>query len=145
MNHEKIAVTGDKKAKKVVIKDFSMTGRERDILQILWDSNKPMIASEFHKVRDDLTINTVQAVLKTLLKREFIQVAEIKYSGTVLSRSYVPTMAEEEFTVASITKDIHDLKKFDITPGSFFVDFLSKNTLSKEDKSLLEEFMKNLK
>ena len=43
---------------------YRLTNRERDILDILWESGKSMVASEITSMRDDLSINTVQAVLK---------------------------------------------------------------------------------
>ena len=39
-----------------------LTSREIDILNILWENEKPLIASEIADARSDLTINTVQAV-----------------------------------------------------------------------------------
>ena len=47
-----------------------------------------MIASEIVKTGTDLNINTVQAALRSLIKKNYIEVAEIVYSGTVLTRSY---------------------------------------------------------
>lgn len=78
---------------------FRLTNRERDILDILWDSEKSMVASEITAAKDDLSINTVQAVLKKLLQKDLIKVDEIVYSGTVLSRSYKPTLAPEQFEI----------------------------------------------
>ena len=74
-----------------------LTSREIDILNILWENEKPLIASEIADARSDLTINTVQAVLRKLLKYQLVEVADIVYSGTVLSRSYRPTITSEEF------------------------------------------------
>lgn len=78
---------------------FRLTNRERDILDILWDSEKSMVASEITAAKDDLSINTVQAVLKKLLQKDLIKVDEIVYSGTVLSRSYKPTLTPEQFEI----------------------------------------------
>ena len=78
-----------------------LTSREVDIMNILWENEKPLIASEIADARPDLTINTVQAVLKYQL----IEVADIVYSGTVLSRSYRPTITSEEFAVHELTSD----------------------------------------
>ena len=58
---------------KVEITDFNLTGREKDILDILWKAGKGLIASEIVKEMEGLTINTVQAVLKKLLKRNLIK------------------------------------------------------------------------
>ena len=82
-----------------------LTSREIDILNILWENEKPLIASEIADARSDLTINTVQAVLRKLLKYQLVEVADIVYSGTVLSRSYRPTITSEEFAVQELTSD----------------------------------------
>lgn len=44
-----------------------------------------------------LNINTVQSCLKVLLKENLIEVADIVYSGTVLSRSYRPLISRDEY------------------------------------------------
>lgn len=108
------------------ITDFSLTGREKDILTILWNAGKAMIASEIVKEHEGLTINTVQAVLKKLLKRKLIKVDQVVYSGTVLSRSYIPTLTEEEFETSMISSNIFGLKRFSISPAKFVLGFLSK-------------------
>lgn len=84
---------------------LKLTGREMDIMNILWNSQKPLIASEIAEYRSDLTINTVQAVIRKLLKYQLIEVADIVYSGTVLSRSYKPSISSEEYAVHKVTSD----------------------------------------
>ena len=81
------------------IDKYRLTNREKDILDILWESPEALVASEITATRDDLSINTVQAVLKKLLQKELIQIDEIVYSGTVLSRSYKPTLSPERFEI----------------------------------------------
>ena len=92
---------------------LKLTGREMDIMNILWNSQKPLIASEIAEYRSDLTINTVQAVIRKLLKYQLIEVADIVYSGTVLSRSYKPSISSEEYE--EMEKAFPGLKA-----GSFF-------------------------
>ena len=48
---------------------------------------------------------SVLAVLRKLLKYQLVEVADIVYSGTVLSRSYRPTITSEEFAVQELTSD----------------------------------------
>lgn len=88
-----------------------LTSREVDIMNILWTSGKPLIASEIADCRPDLTINTVQAVLRKLLKYQLVEVADIVYSGTVLSRSYRPTITSEEETIDELQKMLDEYKK----------------------------------
>ena len=56
-----------------------------------------LIASEILKRNDSLNINTVQACLRALVNKQFIKVADIVYSGTVLTRSYAPIVTQDEY------------------------------------------------
>ena len=57
-----------------------LTKRQEDVMNILWDAKEPIIASEIVKTGTDLNINTVQAALRSLIKKNYIEVAEIVYS-----------------------------------------------------------------
>lgn len=76
-----------------------LTGRDMDILDILWKPENPMTASQITDAKDGLTINTVQSVLQKLLKLELVEVADIVYSGTVLCRSYRAAVSAQEITL----------------------------------------------
>ena len=58
-------------------------------MKILWSSDKPLIASEILKRNE--------ACLRALVNKQFIKVADIVYSGTVLTRSYTPLVSREDF------------------------------------------------
>lgn len=96
------------KKKKTV---FNLTNREMDILNILWSAGEPLVASEIAKRDETLTVNTVQATLRKLLKQELVEVADIVYSGTVLSRSYRPTDASKDFAVQEFSAQFKSFKK----------------------------------
>ena len=85
---------------------FNLTNREMDILNILWNSEEPLVASEIAKRDDTLTVNTVQATLRKLLKQELVEVADIVYSGTVLSRRYRPTVDSKDFAVQEFSAQL---------------------------------------
>ena len=85
---------------------FALSKRELDVMNVLWEEGKPMIASKIPEKRPELSINTVQSVLKNLLQREFIEVADIVQSGTVLSRSYAPVITPEEYAMKYVTSEI---------------------------------------
>jgi predicted transcriptional regulator len=102
------------------LKDFKeiikLTNREADILRILWSADHPLIASEIANAEDTLTINTVQVVLKNLLRKKLIEIADIVYSGTVLSRSYRPTITAKDLTVQQFVNDVQSLSNVISTP-----------------------------
>ena len=63
--------------------------RQLEVMDVLWESGEPMIASEIVKAREDLNVNTVQAALRSLVKKNYIEVADIVYSGTEIGRAHV--------------------------------------------------------
>mgnify|MGYP000031496832 CR=1 FL=1 len=76
------------------------TKKELEILKTLWNSAAPMIASEIAKANNALNLNTVHACLRS----------DIVYSGTVLTRSYVPVITSEEY-FGDLYNDILGTKK----------------------------------
>lgn len=86
-----------------------LTNRDFDILQILWSSSTSLTALEIVKKNPDLTMNTVQAVLRKLLKEGFVKIDKIVYSGTVLSRSFAPAITSEEFILKQARENMQDL------------------------------------
>jgi len=63
----------------------------------MWETNKPMLASEIVNAKDELNINTVQSALKALIEKGYIEVAEITHSRTVLARTYRPVVSKESY------------------------------------------------
>ena len=96
---------------------FKLTEREIDILNILWSANKPLVASGIHKLDSSISLNTIQAALRNLLNKKLIEVADIVYSGTVLSRSYRPTISSHDFSMQGLVSQIKDLDKNISTPS----------------------------
>ena len=74
-----------------------LSQRQLEIMQILWNSRKPMTASEILAQDDNLNINTVRVSLRSLEKKGYIKVGDIVHSGTVLARSYVPVVPIEKY------------------------------------------------
>ena len=74
-----------------------LSKRQLDVMKVLWDHSSPMVASDIVNGSPALNINTVQSCLKVLLKEELIEVADIVYRGTVLSRSYRPLISRDEY------------------------------------------------
>lgn len=109
-----------------------LSGRELEVMKILWASEKPLVASEVASADSSLSINTIHSVLKTLLKNKYIKVADIVYSGTVLTRSYAPIV-----TLADYLKD-----------NFFFASTLTavSSFIEKEnDEEVIDELDKLLK
>ena len=96
-----------------------LTGKEMDVLNLIWHSETPLTASEIIKLDETLSIHTVQAVLRDLLKKEYVEVAGIVYSGTVLCRNYRATLKSKELTANHLTSQLKKLTK-NIPPSMLF-------------------------
>lgn len=119
-----------------------ITNRELDIMQLLWNAEKPLIASEIASLKPDLTINTVQAVLRKLLKQGYIEIAEIVYSGTVLTRSYRPLISEQDFGADQLLETFRSFP--DLSISRLVAGLLNEN-ISLEDITELEAMLEKQK
>ncbi|TCK98125.1 penicillinase repressor [Natranaerovirga hydrolytica] len=122
--------------------DLKITNREKDVLEVLWNSDTPLLASEIPKINPSLSISSVQLALRNLLSKKIIEVADIVYSGTVLSRSYRPLISKEDFITNEIINSFKSLDKT-ITTKNIVATLLKhekneSNTI-KELEKLLEE------
>ncbi len=122
-------------------KEFALSRRELDIMNVLWAEGKPLKASDFPERKPELSINTVQSVLKKLLQRGFIEVAEIVQSGTVLSRSYAPVIKPEEYAVKYVMTEIFPFDKMVLGTGYLSALFESV----ENDEMLMEELEQFIK
>lgn len=113
-----------------------LTRREYDIMYILWQSETSLVASEIARRGEDLTINTVQAVLKKLLNKKLIKIDEIVYSGTVLTRSYTPTVSADEFEMDFLLTSFLKLADKPMMTSNFIAALLEQE---KDSDKLLHE------
>lgn len=88
----------------------TISNRERDILALMWEVNEALTAKQICDLNEDLVMSTVQTTLRNLLKRKLIKVDEVVFSGKALSRSYLPTISQEEFIIDQF--ESIDLQKF---------------------------------
>jgi len=124
--------------------EYALSKRELDVMNVLWEAGRPMIASDIPGVQPSLSINTVQSVLKKLLMRNFIEVDKIVHSGTVLTRSYRPIISSEEYAVKFVTKEIYPFDKF-LSRASLFNALFDSAENSEELIGELEEFIQKKK
>ena len=80
--------------------------REIEILNILWKAGAPLAAFEIVEEGNRLSQSTVQAILRKLLKEELVVVDGVKYSGNVLTRTYLPSPKTREMMRQQALKDI---------------------------------------
>ena len=75
-----------------------LSNRELAIMTVLWNAERPLAATDIPELDPSLNINTVKSALQNLLKKSCIQVADIVYHGTVLTRTYKPILTQESYS-----------------------------------------------
>lgn len=110
-----------------------LSHREKDVMDVLWSSDEPLTASMITKNSNGLTLNTVATVIKKLLEKKYIEVGEIVYSGTVLTRTYNCLVSAEEYALEQLQSSKKSALKFSVL--NFVDDFLKTN----EDEEVLNE------
>ena len=99
------------------------TKRQLDVMNVLWNAKAPMSASDIANSDPSLNINTVRSTLNSLLKAELIEVSNIDYSGTVLSRQYSAVLTAEQYISENFSNVL----------DNFSTSSLVANFIQKED------------
>lgn len=86
-----------------------LTPSQLNIMKTLWDKKEPMIASDFVQLDPSLNLNSVQSALRSLLKKNYIEVSDIVYSGKVLTRRYITVVSSEDYASENINGVLEDL------------------------------------
>ena len=100
------------------------------VISMLSTTSLTAMAQDVSKTAQVQNINTIQACLRALLKSEYIKIADIVYSGTVLTRSYTPCVSKEEYFSESF-KDI-----VGSSPFSLFASLIDSETDAEELEQL---------
>lgn len=123
-----------------------MNPRELDVLNILWKSEEPMMATDIVNSGEGLTQSTVTAVLRKLLHAKLVEVVGVTHSGKVLSRTYRPTEASRDVILQDFAENYNCFRDI-ISKSSLFAALLKTNENPQdaakdisELKSMLKEY-----
>lgn len=74
-----------------------LTVRENEIMDIFWHSEKALSANDVYLLQPELSKNTIQAVLRKLLKMNYLEVAGIGYNKNSLTREFKAAVTQAEY------------------------------------------------
>lgn len=121
-----------------------MNPRELDVLNILWKSEEPMMATDIVNAGEGLTQSTVTAVLRKLLHAKLVEVVGVTHSGKVLSRTYRPTESSRDVILKDFT-DSYTCFRDIISKSTLFAALLKTNDDPKEVTKDISDLKKILK
>ncbi|MDR1687971.1 MAG: BlaI/MecI/CopY family transcriptional regulator [Clostridiales bacterium] len=124
---------------------YQISQREGEILNILWESQEPLFASQIAKHLTDrneqLSINTVQSAVKNMLKKNLVEVADIQHSGTVLSRRYRPVLSKSDFLSYDLLRYYKEIDK-NISAVSIISALLDCEEYNQDLADALEKYLR---
>jgi len=124
---------------------YHLTNREEELMEMLWQSNKPLTSVEMLERSDGSSWkdNYLHIMLRSLLKKGSIQVCGTVQYGTQYARQFEPALTKEEYAAKLIAgKGLVDGSIAKVTAA------LAKETKVKDTDKLikdLEEFIDTLK
>ena len=119
-----------------------LSERERTILNMLCEADRPMMALDIIAENKTLSQSTVQVTFRRLLGRGLIEVAEISHSGNVLSRAYVVTEKAKEEVLLYVIEEYQQIR--DILSVSEYIMALIKAETDREKPRQLIQDVKEL-
>lgn len=105
--------------------EFYLPEREVDILYVMWNAGRPLMASEITEANEELKLATVHTTLKRMLKKNLIEVVDFAKSGNVFGRCYQPTLSLREFELGKISSEFKNKKSMDITASNLVAALLN--------------------
>ncbi|MDE7252591.1 MAG: helix-turn-helix domain-containing protein [Acetatifactor sp.] len=121
-----------------------MNPRELDVLNILWKSEEPMMATDIVNEGEGLTQSTVTAVLRKLLHAKLVEVVGVTHSGKVLSRTYRPTPESRDIILKDFTDNYSSFR--DVIPkSSLFAALLKTDGNTQEMQKDIAELKSMIK
>lgn len=87
--------------------DTRLTKSEREIMKLLWEVGEPLTGREIIEKSDNRTWKKsyVHLLINSLLDKELIIVDGFKKNSKNYSRTFAPSMTEEEFRIMQVTDE----------------------------------------
>lgn len=117
---------------------FPKISEKKEVMLVFWNSKDPLTASAVSEKEKRLKTNTVLVALRSLLKKGYIEVADIVYSGTVLTRCYRPVITAEEYVA-------DELQSMQLNPLNFSTLNFVEQLLKNDETNILEELEELIK
>lgn len=120
------------------IYEYNLPDREVEILYVMWNAGKPMMASEIAEADEELKLATVHTTLKRMLKKNLIEVVDFAKSGKVFGRCYQPTICLKEFELGKFANEFRKKQSKDITASNLVATLLEDEDSSRALEELDE-------
>lgn len=104
------------------MKQITLTKSEKEIMNLLWNVDRPLTATEIVNMTPERTWKKsyIHLLINSLMQKQLIKSDSLVRTGRNFGRTFVATMSEEEFSILQITNN----KNFSQKSIPFFVSAL---------------------
>lgn len=120
--------------------------KEKEIMNIFWELNKPCLISDILRAKPSLSRNTVAKALVTLESKGYLKVDSIRRTVTRTGRAYVPTITKSDYERHIALMDSLSIgNSITKTTLSFFSTLLKTENIDDDFLSELETMIHDYK
>jgi len=111
--------------------EIKLTGKEMEIMAVLWGRKEPITASELIETSSDRTWkeNSIYIIMNTLIKKGAVELTYYKPTGTNTARAYKAIITAEDYALSSVAS----IKKFGKSGIPIDIDVLIKGIREMEE------------
>lgn len=87
------------------MKQITLTKSEKEIMGLLWNTDRPLTATEIVNLTPERTWKKsyIHLLINSLIEKKLIKSESLVRTGRNFGRAFVATMTEEEFMILQIT------------------------------------------
>lgn len=88
-----------------ILKQITLTKSEKEIMGLLWNTDRPLTATEIVNLTPERTWKKsyIHLLINSLIEKKLIKSESLVRTGRNFGRAFVATMTEEEFMILQIT------------------------------------------
>ncbi len=126
---------------------MKLTGRELEVMRILWEADRPLMVSEIVQRDKNGTIYSVQRIIQNLIKKDVVAVEGMAYNKKALGRTFKPLISAESVELDNIREMFRKAVSKNITASRLIAALLPTDNDEQTLKELnqLEEIIRERK
>ena len=118
----------------------TMTKSERQVMELLWSSDRPLSCSEIVELSEDKTWKDsyVHSLIKSLMKKGIVEIASFELVSRSYARKFAPKISYHEYVLLSgfTQNELTDVKKM-----SAFIRTIMEHTDTEKMRASIREII----
>jgi predicted transcriptional regulator len=126
-----------------IVMDIELTATEMKVLEILWESMKPMTTLELSSIFSSLTLTTLHRITNSLESKGLIRMADLRKNSKAYARAFEPALSPKDFVALKAKSGIgkYNIPVIDLV--SALIEDDTSDKIIEELENMLKEYKDN--